>query len=506
MTSTELLQDEPLGSKLIKKSFWLYFFMIFTAPVGYIIKVIVSNTLSVEDVWLFYAILGFIGLISIYNDLGLTEALQYFLPKYHIEKNFNALKTITFLTLWIQIISGILLGSILRRGSDRLALYYFKSVQAWEILRLFVWYFIGINFFQVCRSFFTAFQNTFASSFIDFVRSRSVLGFTLWFRLTQTLTPISFTISWLGWVVIAVFISLFLLKKYYSTTLSKGSRSPTSETLKTQFKYAFWTFMSANTGMLFTQLDMQMVMYFLGHKAAGIFSNFYSLITISSILTGPILGIVFPIVSELQHKSDQAKLNLLISLLITYLWVFGMIIAGGFAALWTELALILFGVKFIASGVLLKYGAFRVILTILVGLLFQILSGKWRVKFKTIMLWACFIFSFVSNTLIIPRLGLTWVIIGTTVSYSILLGAIVWKLHIPLQINRKLWITNVLLIIILGLAITYFKGSIFVYENSARTMNFIWLIIIGIWYLSIIGGVNYRTIMSFIQEIKKIKG
>lgn len=46
----ELLADQPLGQKLIKKGFWLYFFMIISAPVTYIIKVIVSNNLSVEDV------------------------------------------------------------------------------------------------------------------------------------------------------------------------------------------------------------------------------------------------------------------------------------------------------------------------------------------------------------------------------------------------------------------------------------------------------------------------
>ena len=66
---TDLLADQPLGQKLIKKGFWLYFFMIITAPVGYIIKVIISNTLSVEDVGIFYSVLGFVILISMYNDL-----------------------------------------------------------------------------------------------------------------------------------------------------------------------------------------------------------------------------------------------------------------------------------------------------------------------------------------------------------------------------------------------------------------------------------------------------
>ena len=83
--NNDLLVDQPLWQKLIKKWFWLYFFMFITAPVGYIIKAIVSNTLSVQDVGIYYSVLWFIILISNYHDLGLTEALKYFLPKYRIK-------------------------------------------------------------------------------------------------------------------------------------------------------------------------------------------------------------------------------------------------------------------------------------------------------------------------------------------------------------------------------------------------------------------------------------
>ena len=81
--------------------------MIITAPVGYLVKVIVSNTLSVEDVGIFYSVLGFVLLVSIYHDLGLTEALQYFLPKYRIEKKHDHYKTIIVLTLIAQVTLGI---------------------------------------------------------------------------------------------------------------------------------------------------------------------------------------------------------------------------------------------------------------------------------------------------------------------------------------------------------------------------------------------------------------
>lgn len=80
------LADQPLGQKLIKKSFWLYFFTAIILPTGYLVRVMISQSLSVEEVGLLYTIIGFIGMLSSYNDLGLTGALIYFIPKLWIEK------------------------------------------------------------------------------------------------------------------------------------------------------------------------------------------------------------------------------------------------------------------------------------------------------------------------------------------------------------------------------------------------------------------------------------
>ncbi|MEI6119290.1 MAG: oligosaccharide flippase family protein [bacterium] len=131
-----------MGQKLIKKGFWLYFFTMIIAPAGYIIKVIVSNTLSVEDVGIFYSVLGFITLISIYHDLGLTEALQYFLPKYRIEKKYNSFKTITIITLLAQVTIGIGIACLMYFGADRLAINHFRSPEAAGIIKTLCWYFI----------------------------------------------------------------------------------------------------------------------------------------------------------------------------------------------------------------------------------------------------------------------------------------------------------------------------------------------------------------------------
>lgn len=80
----------------------MYLLSFIIAPAGYLIKLMVSRELSVEDIGLVYSIIGFIGLLSAFNDLGLTEALQYYLPQYMIDKEYGKAKTILIVTWIVQ--------------------------------------------------------------------------------------------------------------------------------------------------------------------------------------------------------------------------------------------------------------------------------------------------------------------------------------------------------------------------------------------------------------------
>ncbi|USN58512.1 MAG: hypothetical protein H6767_09835 [Candidatus Peribacteria bacterium] len=62
-------QHKSLAEKFVKKGFWLYLFSFIIAPIGYFIKIIISNELSVSDVGIIYGVISLITMISAYNDL-----------------------------------------------------------------------------------------------------------------------------------------------------------------------------------------------------------------------------------------------------------------------------------------------------------------------------------------------------------------------------------------------------------------------------------------------------
>ena len=52
--------SESLAEKFIRKGFWLYLFSFLVGPLGYVVKIILSHDLSVEEIGLLYGILSFV--------------------------------------------------------------------------------------------------------------------------------------------------------------------------------------------------------------------------------------------------------------------------------------------------------------------------------------------------------------------------------------------------------------------------------------------------------------
>jgi O-antigen/teichoic acid export membrane protein len=84
------------------------------APLSYAIRIILSRDLggaqeNIHDFGLFYGIISLLTLLSAMNDLGATESLNYFLPKYLIKKEYGRVKYLLRLVLFLQLGSSFLI-------------------------------------------------------------------------------------------------------------------------------------------------------------------------------------------------------------------------------------------------------------------------------------------------------------------------------------------------------------------------------------------------------------
>lgn len=108
-----LNHSESLAEKFIKKGFWLYLFSFLVGPLGYVVKIILSGDLSVDEIGLLYGVLSLVGLLSVYHDLGLTESLNFFLPKFIVQKDWTRFKSLVMYSVGAQVITSTIIGLIL---------------------------------------------------------------------------------------------------------------------------------------------------------------------------------------------------------------------------------------------------------------------------------------------------------------------------------------------------------------------------------------------------------
>lgn len=505
----ELLADQPLGHKLIKKWFWLYFFMIISAPVAYIIKVIISNTLSVEDVGVFYSVYGLMVLIAIYNDLGLTESLQYFLPKYRLEKKYNNCKTIIILSLWAQLILWTGIAIAMYFGADWLAANHFHATSAAQVIRTLCFYFIGINIIQVLNWVYYSFQDVTRYGRIEFAKVYTILWFTLFFWLGRWLTLNNFSIAWILWIVSAIITGIFLFSKKYKKIFTQGKVVRDRSLIKTQLKYALRVFLSSNALVALNQIDQQFVINFLWPNSAWYFTNYISIITMYGVIITPILWIIFPIISEIIAKKEHKKLEILQNFLYKYFSIFALSIWWLFVVLGPEIMTVFFGQKFLISGELLKYSWPFLIINVLFVINFYILAGTGKVKQRTWIL-ATWLLATVIPMIVFIKVFERWVIwaVFGTVIWWIVLWLLSFRIVHKFQrisFNRWFLIKNVATISIICIGIVAIKDKLFVLEDIHRYTNLIYLFTIGVVYYFIIAGINYPSLKLLRKEVKTFR-
>ena len=506
MSDSQILKDENLWEKLIKKWFWLYFFSFLVAPASYLIKLFVSNSISVADVWVLYSIISLISLLNTYNDLWLTESLQYFLPRFLVKKQYNYAKTAIYLSLAVQIFTALIIACILWVGAPRLATHYFHSESAVIALKYFCFYFLWINLFQTLQSIFIAIQDTFSNQFIEFARQWSIVWFTMLFFFTWKASVQWYSLNWVLWLWIWIIVALLLFRKKCSKELLQWKFEYDKTVAKEYVKYALWCFIWLEIWVVFGNLIQQFVIIFLWAESAWYYTNFTSLFSIVNIIIGPILWLIFPMVSEIIAKNNHKKLKTIYSFFYTYLTIAILLLISFLIPLWKETWYILLWTKFAFSWVLLSYWVIFNLFSIFSRFNFGVLAWMWKIKERVKYMWVALIVSLI--TLISMKwIWIYWWVLALWTGYITLWFLSFRELYDEnkFSVNRKLIINNAILCSIMGFIVWRLKDWIFIFDDLERYRNLWKLILFAIWMGWLFWLANIKQILALKNEIFKLK-
>ena len=503
---SQILQDQPLWEKLIKKWFWLYFFSFLIAPAAYLIKLFVSNSISVADVWVLYSIVSLITLLNTYNDLWLTESLQYYLPRFLVKKQYNYAKTSIYLSLAVQIFTALIIACVLWLAAPRLATHYFHSGSAVIALKYFCFYFLWINLFQTLQSVFIAIQDTFSNQFVEFIRQWSIFWFTILFFFTWKASVQSYSLNRVFWLWIWIMVALILFRKKHSKELLQWKFEFNKLLAKEYIKYALWCFIWLEISVVFWNLIQQFVILFLWAEPAGYYTNFTSLFAIVNIIVWPILYLIFPMVSEIIAKKDNWKLKLIYSFFYTYLTIAILLLVSFLIPMGKETWYILLWTKFAFSGTLLSYWVIFTLFSTFTRFNFNVLAWMWKIKERVKFMWIALGVSLITLISMI-WLWIYWWVLALWTWYITLwilsFRELYWEYKFT--VNWKLIINNIIICLVMAIIVWKIKDWIFVFDDFERYRNLWKLVLIAVWMWWVFVLANLKQFLALKDEVLKLK-
>lgn len=507
-------KHNSLSEQFIKKWFWLYIFSFIIAPLWYIIKIIVSWEISVSELWLLYWVLSLITLLSSFNDFWMTESLKYFIPKYLEKNNYSKVKTVIAFAFITQVITWIIIVIFLLFWADFLALNYFKSEQAASVLKIFTLYFFWINVFQVFNNFFIAVQNTFYNKITEFLRMFFILLSTLYISFFEIWNITTYSIAWVSWLYFGIFFVLYLFyTKYYKKYFIWVKYSFSKSLLKKVFNYAIVVFIAAQSSTLLSQMDMQMIIYFLWNESAWYYTAYLSIIAIPFMIIWPIFALLFPIFSQLHAEKKYEKIKLVKQIMQKNFIALAMAFNILFFVFAEIISYILFWENFIKSWRILQYSILFLTFNFLLQINFNILAWIWRVKERLKIISIALVFNFIVNIILIngvEYLNFSWIWIYWAALATSLWWVLIWILsEIKLwkeyfsHFDYKFFTKNIIFLWLLWLFSYYLINPLF--ENLSRLSSFWFLTIIWITWFLLFWIINIVEFKWFISEIKKLR-
>lgn len=492
-----LSNKETLSEKFIRKGFWLYLFAFLTGPIWYLVKVLISRDLSIDEVGIIYGIISFVSLLAAYSDLGFTESLSYYLPKYIVKNDYARWKYILRLVIVCQIISSLTIYFLIYVLAPWLSRYYFKS-DIVEILQVAGLFFIGANMLHFSKAIFLSAQDTKLQNGSEFFRLIvTALGVSILFFSDLGNTK-DYMIAWIIWLFFGVaFWSFWAIKKYYIPYFHSVELKKDTVLRGEFFRYSLSTLFAGNVATVLSQIDMQLIIYLLSTTDVGYYSTYLSIMSIPFMIFWPIITFLFPVISELSGRGDHEKIKMVVQKFWNYFLILS-IWASVFLFIYGKnITIFLFWEKFHLSWEILQYSVPFLAFNVMSQISFQALAWSWEIKKRIEVLIITLIINVSLNIFFIELLWVKGSALAVGISWIVLFILSVKATKIPFVIEDiRWWIYN-----IITLSVSVFLSIILIKSLNLSIVNEIILAIL--LYVSIFLVTNAKFLQDFLSMIKR---
>lgn len=307
---------KSLSQRILRGSSIIFVFSIITAPLGYFIRILYSQTLSIEMFGLFYAVFAFINFFTLYNDLGFGSSLAYYTPKFIRKSDYADVWNSYKYSQIITILSSLLIAIILFTSADWLSANYFKIAAAKNLIYILIIFFLTNGFITITSSFFVGLQKEIYYSSKELIRLFFTFLFSIIFWFYDSSNIIFYATSWsLAHILTAIIFYYLLYKKnFHLVTPLKWNR----ELFNKLLKYAIPSILVTSVYSLITSTDIFFLTIFRGLREVGVYNVILPLASIPMVLLIPLSNFFLPLTSDLM-EDEKDKVSKIVEALLIYI-------------------------------------------------------------------------------------------------------------------------------------------------------------------------------------------
>lgn len=439
----KLLVLSPLTERILKGGTIVMIFTLATAPMGYLLRMMLARSLSIEMYGLYFAMVSFFSFFTTYNDIGFGYSLSYFFPKYFRKKDYRTCWNLYTYDLVISVGVSILLSLVLFLAAPWITHNYFKVPEATYLIRVFCLYLFSNSIVTAINRLYNGMQKELYYASMEFVRFLLLIGITFVFYLKN-----SGDVSVYAWGLTSSYLCIAFL---YSALL-RGNfailvRQPLAWNQKLFRQMAAYALPTAVTTSVYTIIsfsDTFFLTLFRGVGEVGIYNVMVPIVSVFAIVLSPINYFLFPFISR-HIDTDKEKIRTLFTHVLkiipftcSYFAIFIILFPNPIIS-------ILFGNKWsstYAAGLSILALGFTITTMTSFFTTFVIGIGKVRERLKVSLIIA--VVNILGGISLVPRLGVIGVAISVIITAFVslvLLGNIIQtelRFHYPISFYAKL--------------------------------------------------------------------
>lgn len=388
---------------------------ILTTGVGYFFRIYLARALGAEALGLYALGMSLVGLLSVFNALGLPTSAQRFIAEYAGTRDYPRLGAFLRGSLGLLAGGNLLLGALLIFAGPWIAVHFYHSPS----LSKYLWAFALIMFFGVLNTFLgqamAGYQGVTRRTFIThFVGTPANIVFAV------ILISMGFSLSgYLAAQVMSAFLVLSLLTMSLWNMTPVQARRVAGFSLSKEVKtFSAAAFVVALVEFVLGQADKIVLGHYLNAAQVGIYAVAMALVSFVPIALQSVNQIFTPNIAELHALGSHALLQKLYTTLTRWVVILTLPLAAGIIAFPNALMGI-FGPAFQSGAYVLIIGTLGQLINCGVGSVgcLLLMSGQQLqiVKIQAVnavlMLGLCLV--------LVPRFGIAGAAIAAATSVAV---------------------------------------------------------------------------------------